>query len=131
MENFTIKKKIYYHDTDCGDVVYYSNYLKYFEEVRTEYFLSKGIDIKKLTEKGIFFVVSNVDIKYKKPARYGDMLSVLSKIDRIKSVSIDFIHQIKKDSDLLVECKTTLVLVNKVFKPTSIPQDILTLLSPA
>jgi len=131
MENFTIKKKVYYHDTDCGDVVYYSNYLKYFEEVRTEYFLSKAIDIKKLTEKGIFFVVSNVDIKYKKPARYGDMLSVLSKIDRIKSVSIDFIHQIKKDSDLLVECKTTLVLVNKAFRPTPIPQNILTLLSPA
>ena len=56
--------RIYYEDTDCGGVVYYANYLKYFEEVRTEHLLSKGIDLNKLSKEGILFVIADVDIKY-------------------------------------------------------------------
>ena len=45
-----MKKKIYYHDTDCGGVVYYSNYLKFLEEARTEFFAAKGLSIKELAD---------------------------------------------------------------------------------
>ena len=55
MKDFYIKKKIYYHDTDSGGVVYYANYLKHLEEARTEYFLTKGIDLKELANKDILF----------------------------------------------------------------------------
>ena len=46
MADHYIEKKIYYHDTDCGGVVYYANYLTYFERARTEWFAEKGINIK-------------------------------------------------------------------------------------
>lgn len=128
MELFTIKKKVYYHDTDCGGVVYYANYLKYFEEARTEYFLSKGVDLRKCIKSDFFFVVANVEIKYKKGARYGDKILVTTKIEKIKSASIEFLHEVKKDESLLVECKTTLVCVDPNFRPKAIPDDILVLL---
>lgn len=124
MNPFTINKKIYYHDTDAGGVVYYSNYLAYFEEARTEHLLSIGIDIKKLIKRGIFFVVANVEITYKKPAGYADELTITSQIEKIKSASLIFSHQVKRNSVLLAECRTVLVLVNTNFKPTSFPRDI-------
>ncbi len=128
MKEFSIKKKIYYHDTDCGNVVYYSNYLKYFEEARTEHLLSKGIEIPKLIERGIFFVVAGVDIKYKSPARYSDNLVITSKIAKIKNVSIEFHQEVRRKDTLLVTCTAGLVMVNKDLKPASIPQDIAALL---
>ncbi len=125
METFTITKRIYYHDTDCGGVVYYANYLKYFEEVRTEHLLSKGIDLGKLGREGILFAVANLDIKYKGPARYGDALLISSRIEGIKAASLYFYHEIKRDESVLVECKTRLVSIGTNFKPIAIPMPIM------
>lgn len=58
---FYMTKRIYYHDTDCGGIVYYANYLKYLEEARTKYFLSMGIDLQKLSNRGIWFAVARVE----------------------------------------------------------------------
>lgn len=126
---FTIKKRIYYHDTDCGGVVYYANYLKFFEEARTEHLLSKGIDLERLSRDGILFAVTNCDIQYKGPARYGDELSISSKIEKTKPASLYFYHEIKRDDSLLVECRTRLVSIGTDFKPIVIPQKILTRLT--
>lgn len=123
-----MKKRIYYHDTDCGGVVYYANYLKYFEEARTELLRAKRIDLFSLSEKGTFFVVASVDIKYKSPARYADELEVTSNIERVKTASIDFFQQIKRDHILLVECRTKLVCVSSEFSPQAIPESISSLL---
>ncbi len=128
MDTHTMKKKIYYHDTDCGGVVYYANYLKYFEEARTEHFKAKGIDLCALTEKGTFFVVASVDIKYKIPAKYADELNVSTRIERVKAASVEFLQQIKRDHSLLVECRTKMVCVNAEFSPQAIPNSISTCL---
>ncbi len=119
-----MKKRIYYHDTDCGGVVYYANYLKYFEEARTEYFRAKGIELCGLSEKGTFFVVASVDIKYKSPARYADELEVTSTIEKTKTASIEFFQEIKRGDTLLVECRTKLVCVSREFSPQAIPESI-------
>ena len=107
MEHY--QKRIYYHDTDAGTVVYYANYLKYLEEARTEYMRAKGIDLKELTKQGIWFVVKGVDIQYRSPGRYADILDISSKITKTKNVSLEF----------------TLVCVTDQFRPTPIPQEIL------
>jgi acyl-CoA thioester hydrolase len=126
---FKIRKRVYYHDTDSEGVVYYSNYLKYFEEARTEQLLSKGIDLGKLSGEGIVFAVTSLDIKYRRPARYGDDLTVSSRIEKMKNTSIYYYHQITRGETLLIECATRLVTLGKHFKPTAIPQNILDLLS--
>ena len=61
--------RVYYEDTDAQGVVYYANYLKFFERARTEYLRSLGYEQKKLMEKGIIFVVRKVIVKYLLPTR--------------------------------------------------------------
>ncbi len=50
--------RIYYEDTDCGGVVYYANYLRYFEQARTEYLRARGLEVARLAEAGVLFMVA-------------------------------------------------------------------------
>ena len=90
MDDFSIEKKIYYHDTDCGGVVYYANYLKHLEEARTEYCLHKEIDLKEWFRKGIAFVVVHLEVDYKATAGYGDVIKVTARVEKIGNSSIHF-----------------------------------------
>ena len=119
-----MKKNIYYHDTDCGGVVYYSNYLKFFEEARTEFFSERGLSIKELAEAGTMFVVARQEIDYKLPAFYGDMLDVGAAISNISAARIDFEHEVKKNGQLIAKAKTIMVCVDKTLKPKTIPEEI-------
>ena len=117
-------KKVYYHDTDCGGVVYYANYLKYLEEARTEYLSQKGIEIKEMAQKGGLFAVKCVNIDYKAPARYGDTLEVTSKITKIKNASLEFAQEVKRNGQILVSTSTVLVYIDTNFQPQAMPVDI-------
>jgi acyl-CoA thioester hydrolase len=89
-----LKKRIYYHDTDGGQVVYYANYLKYLEEARTELLENKGVLIKELQKQDTLFVVNRQEINYKLPAYYGDTLTVDTAIANISGVRIEFEYKI-------------------------------------
>ncbi len=119
-----MKKKIYYHDTDCGGVVYYANYLKFLEEARTEFFSDKGLSIKELADQGTMFIVARQEIDYKLPAFYGDILDVAAAISNISAARIDFEHEIKKDNQIVAKAKTIMVCVDKTLKPKSIPEEV-------
>lgn len=119
-----MKIKIYYHDTDCGGVVYYANYLKYMEEARTEFFAEKGISIKELAASGVLFVVARQEIDYKFPAVYADILDVKTRISDIKSVKMIVEHEINnQDGRLICIAKTVMVCVGPDIKPRAIPDD--------
>lgn len=119
-----MEKKIYYHDTDCGGVVYYANYLKYLEEARTEYLLQKGIELPKLAEKDIWFVVARVEIDYKAPARYQDKLFVSARVEEARMATIKFFQEIRREDVLVARATTTLVCVGKEFKPIPLPEEV-------
>ena len=123
-----MEKKIYYHDTDCGGVVYYANYLKYLEEGRTEYFAEKGIDLSDSVKKGTVFAVSRVEADYKKPAQYGDTIDVITAVEKVGNCSIDFAQEIKRGGALLFRAKVVLVCVTKDLKPQRLPEEIRTAL---
>ena len=124
MPDFTIEKKIYYHDTDCGGVVYYANYLKYLEEARTEYLLAKGIELPKLAEKDIWFVVARVEIDYRAPAHYQEKLTVSARVEEARMATIKFFQEVTRGNVLIARATTTLVCVGKDFKPTSLPEEV-------
>lgn len=119
-----MKKKIYYHDTDAGGVVYYANYLKYLEEARTELLREEGVDIGELAGKGILFAVRRTEINYKAPARYADTLTIIASISKIKNASLEFTQSIKRGDQTLVEAKTQLVCVDSNFIPQVIPEEV-------
>lgn len=117
-------KKIHYHDTDCGGVVYYANYLKYFEEARTEFMLAKGVDLRELSKQGILFAVKGAEIEYKAPARYGDDLFIHTEISKTKNASLDFTQSAQREDKVLVTAKTKLVYIDNNFRPKIIPQEV-------
>ena len=117
-----MKKRIYYHDTDSGGVVYYANYLKYMEEARTEFFEQRGIFIRELNRGGTSFVVARQEIDYKLPAFYGDILDVSTKITGISTAKIEFSHQVKnQNNQVITVAKTIMVCVDGNIKPKAIP----------
>lgn len=120
-----MKTKIYYHETDCGGVVYYANYLKFLEEARTEFFTEKGFSIKELADSGTMFVVARQEIDYKAPSVYGDELDINSKVVEMSAVKIVFENEIYNQNNLLIsKAKTILVCVDKNLKPKAIPDSI-------
>jgi acyl-CoA thioester hydrolase len=129
MDDFKIKKRIYYHDTDCGGVVYYANYLKHLEEARTEFCIDRGIALKELQDGGICFVVSKVDIDYKSPAKYGDIIDISAKVEYVKRSSLLFYQEITREGIVLIKANTLWVCVDSCFKPQIIPNDLKSLFS--
>jgi acyl-CoA thioester hydrolase len=125
-----LEVKIYYEDTDCGGVVYHANYLRYFERARTEYLAEQGISIRDYMKNGILFVVVRAEIFYELPARYGDVLIINSELEKVRRVSFDFKHTIRrKDEDsVLVRAKIRLACLNGDGKLTSLPKVFLEVL---
>lgn len=120
--------KIYYEDTDCGNVVYYANYLKYFERARTEYMNERGIDLKQYHERGIFFVVASAHVNYRSPARYGENIIVNTWVSETSRVSFTFQYKIieRETKRLIVEGDTKIVLVDTNMKPVRLNEEMLT-----
>ena len=119
-----MKKKIHYHDTDAGGVVYYANYLKYLEEARTELLREEGVNIGELADKGILFAVKRTEINYKAPARYADTLTIMASISKVKNASLEFTQSIRRGDQTLVEANTQLVCINSNFIPQAIPEEV-------
>jgi len=126
-----MKIRIYYHDTDCGGVVYYGNYLKYFEQARTEFLEQKGLSIKELADGGTVFVVARQEVDYKAPAVYGDELSIDTRLTKVSGTRLDFEYDVKKqDNKLICTGKTTLACVGTDLKVKPISKDIKEKLAP-
>ena len=119
-----MKVRIYYHDTDCGGVVYYATYLKHLEEARTEYLRSLGIDVAEYAAKGNLFAVVHMEIDYKCPARYGDIIKVSAGIETIGNASIHFSQEVTKGDILLVKAKIVLACIDKNMKARRVPEDL-------
>lgn len=88
--------RIYYEDTDCGGVVYYANYLKYFERARTQYLEDRGLSVAELMKAGRVFVVVHAEVDYRAPARYGDTLEIETIISDMNPAAITFSHVVRE-----------------------------------
>jgi tol-pal system-associated acyl-CoA thioesterase len=130
MDEFSLEKKIYYHDTDCGGVVYYANYLKYCEEARTELFAARGINLGELSEKGLVFVVARVEIDYKAPVHYQERIRILTSIEGTRAAAITFLQKVFRGETLAAEARTTIVSVGRNLRPVAMPEEIAQRLKP-
>lgn len=88
--------RIYYEDTDCGGVVYYGNYLKYFERARTQYLEERGFLVAGLMREGTVFVVVHAEVDYRSPARYGETLLIETVISDMTAASFTFSHVVRE-----------------------------------
>ena len=95
MQEFKYKVKVFYEDTDAGGVVYYANYLKFFERARTEAIAEIGLSNKKLLDEfGVLIIVKSCNIDYKKPAKLEDQLEIKSIISSISNSSFKMTQKV-------------------------------------
>ena len=121
-----MEKRIFYHDTDAGGIVYYGNYLKYLEEARTEFLENKGLSVVLFRNRGMIYAVRKCSIVYRSPARYGETLICDARLNKITAAQLifdQFIHE-KQTKRLVAEAQVTLACLNKGFKPIPIPDDL-------
>ncbi len=126
MKRFEWPVRVYYEDTDAGGVVYYANYLKFFERARTEWLRHLGFGQQALMrEAAIVFAVRHVDIDYLRPARFDDALRVESLIAASSKVSITFEQGLYRDDVMLSRAAVKVVCLDKdTFRPAAIPANI-------
>ena len=125
-KDFLHKVKIYYEDTDSGGVVYYANYLKFLERARSEIIYTLGLTNKKLlNDYNTLIIVKSCNIKYKKPAKFEDVLTINSRLILISKVSFTMEQIIKRDNETISDAEVGLVTVNNQGKPVKIPEVLL------
>jgi acyl-CoA thioester hydrolase len=116
--------KVYYEDTDSLGMVYYANYLKYLERARTEMVLAEGKAIEQWNEDGFNFVVFEVRIRYLKPGRLGDTLTVVT----TNAGGTGFRHKlqqnIERDGEVITEAKVDLVCLDGNMELTEFPDNV-------
>ena len=122
----TIEAKIYYEDTDAGNVVYYANYLKYMERGRTEFLADHGFNVSELASQGTVFVVARVEIDYRSSARLGETIVIKTWISEMTRTSILFGTTMtdKASNRLIAEAQARLVCVDPNGKIKRIPPDL-------
>lgn len=123
----TLQLRVYYEDTDAGGIVYYANYLKFFERARTEWLRQLGVEQAFFLEQNLAFVVRRVSMENLASAKLDDLLLVSSKISTLKRASLVFEQQIKNQQQQLI-CTANVLIASvnlQLGKPCAIPQPIL------
>lgn len=113
--------KIYYEDTDAGGVVYYGRYLGLLERARTEFLEDNGVNVAAFHAQGSFFVVTHVDIHYRRPARLGDVITITSEVIETKKASMTIKNRVLRDGTLLVDADVTIACVDQSGRPHRLP----------
>ena len=121
-----MEKRVYYHDTDAGGVVYYGTYLSYLEEARTEFLEDRDLSVAKFQKQGYMYAVRNCTISYKSPARYGETLICTASLKKMTAAQLIFDQQVteKTSGRLIVTSEVTLVCLTIDFKPSQIPETL-------
>jgi acyl-CoA thioester hydrolase len=120
--------RVYWEDTDAGGVVYHASYLRFLERARTEYFRTLGIGQEILRrDSNVVFVVRDVSMRFVKPAKLDDALTVSVHLQERRPASLAFQQSISRavDGAILVEAKVRAACVSAdSFRPRAIPDDL-------
>jgi len=125
---FRVEYRVIYGDTDAGSVVYNANYLRFFEIGRTEMMRSLGLPYSEMEQQGLILPVTETYLRYKAPAHYDDLLTIVVALMEVKKVSCRFHYRIvrKKENkeQLLLKGFTNHACVNREGKLTPFPEQI-------
>ncbi len=123
----TTKFRVRYADTDQMGYMYYGNYPQYLEIGRTEWLRELGFSYKKIEESGIILPVNDLKIKYLKPLRYDEEVTLLTFLKAEPMVRIEFFYELyNEQKELCTTASTTLVFIDtSTGKPRKIPNNLL------
>jgi acyl-CoA thioester hydrolase len=125
--HFMHSLRIYWEDTDAGGVVFYANYLKFFERARTEWLRARGFGQEELRQnEGAIFIVAETTVRYLRPARLDDLLSVTVDVIEARSASLNLEQVAWRGEERLAESRIRIGCVDATtFRPRRIPDALL------
>lgn len=130
MARHEITYRVPYADTDQMGVVYYANYLTYFERSRTEMLRDAGLPYSELERQGIFLPVAEASCKYLVPARYDQLLTFQSWIEEIRGVRMIIASRVIHESVTLAKGGVTLACIGADRKPVRVPEHLIAACQP-
>ena len=115
-----------YYETDQMGIVHHSNYIRYFECGRSDMMAKAGLPIEKIEEAGVMLPIVSVDCRYRRPAKMGDRIRIVSMVDRVPSAKLIVRSEIFNQNDeLLVEGSVTLGFIDsQTRRPVRCPEDL-------
>jgi len=122
---FNYSRNVFFYETDKMGVVHHSNYARWLEEARNEYFISINLAYVETEKLGVMSPITDISLKYKYPARFGDKFTVKMKITKYTGVRfrVQYIV-VNQDGDVLLEGESAHAFVDKSMKPVSLARAI-------
>jgi acyl-CoA thioester hydrolase len=114
--------RVYFEDTDFSGVVYHARYLHFMERARSDMLARVGIDQRVVQEAGDgAYAVTQLDIKYRRPAKFDDALLVVSTVEAVRAASCDIHQTVMRGQEILTEARVTAAFVSPDGKPRRQP----------
>lgn len=120
----TTEIRVRYSETDAMGFLHHSNYLSYFEIGRTELFRAQGGSYRRLEELKLFLVVVKIEVRYRRPARYDDLLQLKTAISRTTAAKLEHSYQLFRGGELLTEANSVIACVNERGELQRIPENL-------
>jgi len=114
--------RVRYAETDRMGLLHHANYLVYFEQARVELLRTMGHSYRELEDQGYLLVLTKFEVRYKRPARFDDLLTVRVKVERTTAVRIDHRYEVVKGAELVAEGSSTLACVDRDGVPQALPE---------
>ncbi len=130
--DFEFVLRVYWEDTDAGGVVFYANYLKFFERARTEWLRAFGFAQSRLIdEDGVMFIVADTRVRYLRPARLDDLLVVSVRPRLVGRATLVVEQQARRAGELLAAGEIRVGCVDSAeFRPRRIPERVIKAIQP-
>ena len=130
MKSFETKIRVEYHHTDQMGIVHHSNYVKFFEVARTEWLRAMGLTYAEMERRGVMMPIVEVNVKYRQPAYYDELISVTASVDELPMARMVFKYEIRgEDGRDIASGSTTLGFIDKqTRRPQRAPQWLMEVL---
>jgi acyl-CoA thioester hydrolase len=116
--------RVYYEDTDFGGVVYYANYLKFIERGRTEALREAGVDQLALKAAGLVFVVRRMAADWLAPARFDDLLEVVTEVGEVGGASVRMGQEVRRGAAALFRADVQVACMDANGRPRRLPPEV-------
>lgn len=121
---FTIQIRVRYCETDAMGCLHHSQFFNYFEQGRTEMLRAQGGNYREIEEAGLFLVVVRLQCSYHAPARYDDLLNLVTRVENVSAVKIEHSYRLLRGDQLLASATSTLACVDRDGKVARLPDSI-------
>jgi acyl-CoA thioester hydrolase len=117
-----VTMRVRYAETDRMGLLHHANYLVYFEQARTELLRSLNLTYKDMEDQGFLLVVTKVEVQFRRPAKYDDLLTIRTTVVKTTMVRIDHKYEVFCEGQLLAEGSSTLACVDRTGRPQVLPE---------